>query len=127
MNTRHGPNNEGRLVGRILAKRLSSNKTMYNALLPVAEDRIQEKALQKLGQKVEKHVCAAQYAMPRKRIPLTVHAARLHPMDHGDIAEKESLDRSANRLRTASDLVRFGACHVNSKKKSMHSIIKSLF
>ncbi|KAL1962096.1 hypothetical protein VTN77DRAFT_563 [Rasamsonia byssochlamydoides] len=43
------------LVGHALARRFSSNETMYYALLPVAEQRLQEKALEKLGQKVEKH------------------------------------------------------------------------
>ncbi|KAL1983251.1 hypothetical protein VTN96DRAFT_349 [Rasamsonia emersonii] len=51
------------IVGHVLAKRLSSNKTMYNALLPVAEQRLQEKAVEQQGQKVEKHNDCIQWIM----------------------------------------------------------------
>ncbi|MCJ1352523.1 MAG: hypothetical protein MMC33_002507 [Icmadophila ericetorum] len=51
------------LVGEALARRLSSHAAVYNGLLPIAEQRLQEKTLEKLGQKVEKHHDCIQWIM----------------------------------------------------------------
>ena len=45
-----------RLVGQLLARRLSSHGAVYDALIAVTEQRLEEKSLEKLGRKVEKHV-----------------------------------------------------------------------
>ncbi|KAL8888276.1 MAG: hypothetical protein Q9192_006202, partial [Flavoplaca navasiana] len=43
-------------IGNILAKRLSSHLTVYDALISVTEQRLQEQTLRKHGQKLEKEV-----------------------------------------------------------------------
>ncbi|KAL8906167.1 MAG: hypothetical protein Q9207_002200 [Kuettlingeria erythrocarpa] len=44
------------LIGTVLARRLSSHAAVYQALIEVTEQRLQEKTLGRLDQKVDKHV-----------------------------------------------------------------------
>jgi hypothetical protein len=45
-----------RIIGGLIAKHLHAHEIIFNTLLPVAQQRIDEKALADLGQKVPKHV-----------------------------------------------------------------------
>ncbi|KAK2745535.1 hypothetical protein FQN57_003660 [Myotisia sp. PD_48] len=56
------------LVGGIIARRLKSHETIFNALLPIAEERCQERDLANLGHKVPKHT-----------ITFAIHDLCLHP------------------------------------------------
>lgn len=44
------------MVGRLLAKQLTSQREIYKAMMPIAEERIHEKAQKQLGHKVPIHV-----------------------------------------------------------------------
>ncbi|KAL9032050.1 MAG: hypothetical protein Q9180_006732, partial [Flavoplaca navasiana] len=55
-------------IGNILAKRLSSHLTVYDALISVTEQRLQEQTLRKHGQKLEKET-----------ISFAIHDLCLHP------------------------------------------------
>lgn len=42
----------------MIAKNLGSGKAIYDALIPIAEERVEERAQKKLGHVVPEHVCA---------------------------------------------------------------------
>jgi hypothetical protein len=41
----------------MIAKNLGSCKAIYDALIPIAEERLEERAQKKLGHAVPEHVC----------------------------------------------------------------------
>lgn len=41
----------------MIAKNLGSGKAIYDALIPIAEERLEERAQKKLGHVVPEHVC----------------------------------------------------------------------
>lgn len=41
----------------MIAKNLGSGKAIYDALIPVVEERLEERAQKKLGRVVPEHVC----------------------------------------------------------------------
>lgn len=43
----------------MIAKNLGSGKAIYDALIPIAEERLQERAQKKLGHVVPEHVCTS--------------------------------------------------------------------
>lgn len=45
-------------IGGMIAKNLGSGKVIYDALIPIAEERLEERARKKLGHVVPEHVCA---------------------------------------------------------------------
>ena len=48
----------------MLAWRLSSHKAVYDALVSVTEQRLQEKALERLGQRADSHVSPTVSTIP---------------------------------------------------------------
>ncbi|KAH8688014.1 cytochrome P450 [Tricladium varicosporioides] len=51
------------IVGGIIARRLKSHETVFNALLPIAQQRCQERDLENIGQAVPKHADCIQWIM----------------------------------------------------------------
>lgn len=101
-----------RLIGRVIGRRLKSQVVVYDALLPVAEQRCLERDLRNLGQKVPSHV---RFGSPFSPWParwadfLIRYQGRLHSVDHGDFSSSEALDAHENRPRVDGDLVRLCA------------------
>ncbi|KAL7939325.1 cytochrome P450 [Trichoderma chlorosporum] len=50
-------------IGNLMSKKLGAGKTIYNALIPIAEDRLEERTRQSLGQNVSKHHDCIQWVM----------------------------------------------------------------
>ncbi|KAK1254766.1 hypothetical protein MKX08_008761 [Trichoderma sp. CBMAI-0020] len=50
-------------IGNMIAKNLGSGKTIYNALIPIAEERLEERAQKKLGHAVPEHHDCIQWVM----------------------------------------------------------------
>ncbi|KAK4071690.1 uncharacterized protein Triagg1_5928 [Trichoderma aggressivum f. europaeum] len=51
------------LIGNLLAKKLGAGKIIYDALIPIAEERLEEKARKALGQTVPEHHDCVQWVM----------------------------------------------------------------
>ncbi|KAL9636718.1 MAG: hypothetical protein Q9204_002142 [Flavoplaca sp. TL-2023a] len=67
-------------IGNILAKRLSSHLTVYDTLISVTEQRLQEQTLRKHGQKLEKEVPRQSRGTgPANTISFAIHDLCLHP------------------------------------------------
>ncbi|KAH8593607.1 cytochrome P450 [Bisporella sp. PMI_857] len=50
-------------IGNGIARRLKSHKVLFNTLVPIAQERIEEKKLKQMGQKVEQHHDCIQWIM----------------------------------------------------------------